>query len=426
MTVVRTPGGGTAQVRGMFAGTDTIPTPAQADGWASYAGRSVNGDEAVGLPAAGAAVRLLAETAGELPLVVRRNDGDEKERLPDSPQWALLHDEPNLEQSPFDFIHYLVASLQQSNAYLLKTKSRGVVRELIPLDPNTVAPFYKNGQMQYRVYRNGTSQVLTRTDLIHIPGLLWRHPYIGVSPVQLHRNSMGTALATEEYGGRWFANDGQPGGAISVKGPLNSVQAREMLAQWNERHGGVGNSHRTGLLTNGATYTPFGVNLKDALYIEAQNFGVEQVARIYRVPPEKIGAKSESTPGELDAVNQDFLTYSLLPWLRRIVQGLARDRDLFPDRTVVPEFVVEGLLRADTKTRFEAYMKARQGGIYTANEIRAKEDMPPIEGGDQLQLTPVGGAPNPGGEPTPEDQKVEASLNGHGDPDRIPALGGAR
>lgn len=405
----------------MFAGSDTIPQPGA--GYASASGRPVTTDDAVGLPAAGMAIRLLSETAGQLPLIVRRDNADDRERLPNSPQWSLLHDEPNQEMTPIDFITYLVASLQQGNAYVLKTKTNtGRVMELIPLDPNRVAPFYKDGRMNYRVYRGGKSAVLTRADVIHVPGVLipGRSPFIGISPIELHRNALGQSLATEDFGGRFFRNDGQPGGVISVKQPMNPQQKAEFMAGWNAGHQGVSNAHRTGLLTNGAEYQPLGVTLADATFIEASKFSIRQIARIFKVPALMLGEEGElTTSPDPEVVNLAFLMFGLQHWLDKIAQAFRKDRDLFPDRAIAPEFVVEALLRADMKTRYQAYLWARQAGIATANEIRRWEDMPPAEGGDVLQQTPVGGAPNPS--PAP----AAASLNGHGDPDRIPALGGA-
>jgi HK97 family phage portal protein len=405
--IIRTPGG-RAEVRDMFAGTSTIPQPMMSRGGWSNAGRLVSADDAVGLPAALAAVRLLAETTGELPCIVRRDGEAEPERVPTSSQWSLLHNEPNEDQSPFDFFAYLVASLQQSNAYILKTKSRRQVMELIPLDPETVFPFHKDGQMQYRVYREGKSTLLTREDIIHIPGVLWRHPYIGVSPIAMHRNSLGASLAAEEFGNRFFTNGGAAGGIIEVPDNPNKQQKEEIIEGWNAGHRGVANAHKTGLLTNGAKYQPLGVTMQDAAYVESQRFSVQQIARIFRVPASMIGDDSAQKPSNThpEVVNQAFLQFSLQPWLTRIEQGLAKDPDLFPTRTLKPSFVVEAILRADITSRYQAYLWAKQAGWLTANEIRAKEDMPEIEGGDQLQATPVGGAPNPEPQPGPEPTKT--------------------
>lgn len=375
-----------------------------ASGLYSTAGRLVSANDAVGLPAASAAVRLLAETTAELPCIVREDDEDERDRLPDTPQWALLHNKPNEEQTPFDFFNYIVASMQQGNAYVLKTKLRGEVVELIPIDPTRVWPQYKEGAMQYRVSeKGGTFSILTRNDLIHIPGILWADPFIGVSPITLHKNALGGALAAEEFGNRFFVNDGQPGGYIQTQEAMQKVQKDELIEGWNAGHRGVVNSHKTGLLTNGAEYKPLGVSMQDAAYVESQRFSVQQIARIFRVPAQMIGDDSaqRSSATHPETANQAFLQFSLQPWLTRIEQALWKDDDLFPDKSIRPAFVVEAILKADITSRYQAYLWAKQAGWTTANEIRAKEDMPPIEGGDQLQMTPVGGAPNPEQPPTP-------------------------
>lgn len=387
----------------MFAGTDRIPQAGLSAGNWSNAGRYVDSAEAAGLPAAGAAVRLLAETTGELPCIVREDNDDERDRLPNSPQWHLLHNEPNQEQTPFDFYSSIVAGLQgDGNSYLLKLKARGQVVELVPFQPGAVYPFFKEGKMQYRVYQDGKSTVLTRADLIHIPGILFGHPFIGVSPISRHRNSLGGALAAEEFGNRFFTNGGSAGGVVEVPDTLTKEQKEELMEGWNAGHKGVSNAHKTGLLTNGAKYQSIGVSMQDAAYVESQRFSVQQIARIFRVPSSMIGDDSAQKTSNThpEVANQAFLQFSLQPWLTRIEQALWKDSDLFPDKSIKPAFVVEAILRADITSRYQAYLWAKQAGWLTANEIRGKEDMPPIEGGDELQQTPVGGAPNPG-QPTP-------------------------
>jgi HK97 family phage portal protein len=400
MTVIRSRGGSVqVQQRDIFDGVDAIPSPAAAGGFLTPSGRRVTTDDAAGLPAVMAAIRIIAETIAAMPCVVGQADGDLRKRLPDSSQWAVLHQKPNELQTPFDFFSYILGNLNGwGNAYLLKGKdNKGVVRALYPLVPSRVTPVVKGGQITYKVAEGKKTTVLTRQDLIHIPGWLWDSPFIGVTPITLHRNALGGYLQGQEFGSRFFANDGKVGGLITVPGKLTKPQREEMIENWKAGHRGVANAHQTGLLSDGATYQPFNVTMADAAYVESQKFSVQDIARMFRLPAKKLGDDSAQKVSNThpEAENQEFLQYSLLHWLVRIEQSFGCDDDLFPDKTISPAFVVEALLRADIQTRFQAYLWARQGGILTANEIRAKEDEPPIEGGDVLQLTPVGGAPNP-------------------------------
>lgn len=413
--IIRSASRVSVEVRDAFSNTSQIPQPGLAGGSWSNAGRFVTADDAVGLPPVFAAIRLLAETIGSIEWAVRSGVGTtEVEDKPNSWQWGLFRTEPNAEQSPFDFFNWAITSLQQGNAYFLKTKARGRVVELLPLMPANVVPRFKGGQMTYRVFIGGAVKTLTREDILHVPGIIWKHPFIGVSPIEMHRNSLGASLAAEEFGGRFFQNDGQPGGLIEVKAALKREQRQELMAGWNERHQGVANSHNTGLLTNGGTYKPLGVTLSDALYVEAMGWGVKQAARVFRVPAgllEGDDASEKPSTAHPEVEDARFLKYSLQQWITRVAQAFYKDDDLFPDKSLMPVALTETLTRADVMSRNQAYLWARQAGWMSANEIRSKEGLPPVAGGDELQLTPVGGAPNPDKAPTPPE---EASRNGHG------------
>ena len=398
--ILRTPGGHNVASRSanFFKGSDALPTLPGSSFGAVGAGRLVRTEEAVALTPVMAGIRLLSETIGTLPIAVERREGQNKIPLPESSQAYILETKPNERMSPFAFIAYIVASLQRGNAYLLKAKDNaGVVRMLYPLQPQRVVPKLVNGEMTYRVYEKGGSKTLTTADLIHIPGLLWDHPYIGVSPIEVHARTLGDMIDGQEFGSRFFQNDGNPGGVITVPGDIKKPQRQEMIEGWRSQHQGVSNSHKTALLWNGATYDTVGVSMVDAQYIEWRKFSVHEVANILRVPPKEIGAEATEGDAEVDPAidSQKLLRRSLSPWIKRIMDGLALDDDLFPDKTVRPRMLTDELLRADFKTRFEAYLRARQAGIFTSNEIRLKEGETTHPDGDELQATPVGGAPNP-------------------------------
>jgi HK97 family phage portal protein len=398
----------------LFDGSDQIPFPGQtgslANSW-SYSGRYVNGPATMGLPAAMAAIRLLAETIGALPMIVYRGKADVRERAIDVPQWRLLHEAPNANQTAFTVWAYVIAALQAGgNGYLLKTKAAREVQELYPLNPSWVSPRRRDGELVFD-YRDpnkgvglaGPVKTLTTADVIHIPGLLINDPLIGESPVTVHRQALGTALAQEEYQGRFFANDATPRGILKHPGTPTPDQRRDLREAWEAGHRGSPNSSRTAITWGGMEYEQVSLSLQDAQFIDAQKFSIEQIARIFRVPVRSIGGPDPETRSTPEQRGIEFLTYSLVPWIVRVEQALHADDDLFPDKELYPEFLPDALLRADTVSRYTAYVQARQAGWLSVNDIRRLENLPPIDGGDVYQETPVGGAPNL--QPQPGDQQ---------------------
>ena len=397
----------------MFEGVDRVPRPGEAGGAWSYAGRQVSVDEASSLPAVMACIRLRAETAASLPVRLFEQDGDQLQAPVNyKDQVAILSREPNSDMTAFQLWYHVFSSLDGwGGAYLLKAKAKGRVESLYPLDPSRVIPRVEDGELVFYVRNSayggrqphdpkGTR--LTRSDILYIPGLLLNDPYIGVSPISVHRHMLGNALAQQEYAGRYYANDGSPGGVISVQGQLTKEKRDEIKEAWEARHRGASASHRVAVLSGGAEFNSVGINLRDAQFIEGQLSSTQDVCRIFGVPVGLLDAHGFSvrtTPEE----DMSRFALRLSPTLRRVESAIETDKDLFPDgpgsrfsdADPVVRFDTNHLVRADQSKRFASYTAARQGGWMSANEIRAFENLPPVEGGDEVQATPVGGAPNP-------------------------------
>jgi HK97 family phage portal protein len=387
-------------------GTSAIPLPGAGmpgPGFYAHTGRYVSAENAMGLPAVGAAIRLISETIASLPLVCYRGEGADRARAYDSPNYRLLHDRPNSEQSAFEFWGDVASSIETTgNAFIQKLRARGRVEELLVLDPNFVRVYRdrETGEKKFDVLVDQKRyEGFSTSEILHIRGYTLRGGLVGISPIAEHRHALGVALAAEEFAGRAYANDATPGLAIKVPGNLGRQQAMEMLSVWQTTHAGIHNARKPAVLTNGADIATLSMSLADAELIEAMRFSVEQVARIFRIPPAMLGAPNAATNQTAEEESLRFVRYCLLPRLRRIEMALRADDDLFPTGDLTPEWLVDGLLRADTATRYAAYVQARQAGWLSANEIRAFENLPPISGGDEVQQTPVGGAPNlqPGG-----------------------------
>jgi HK97 family phage portal protein len=397
--ILRTRYGGNQEVREY--GSSAIPLPAQQS--FSFAGRAVTAESATGLPAVGAAIRTVAEVLATLPMMVYQRSGDRRERAVSAPQYQLLHEAPNAEQSAFDFFSDVAASIETTgNAIIQKIKdTRGRVVELIVIDPDYVQirrdPDTKQKVIDVRV-DGRTVANLTTADVIHIRGFTLKGGLVGLSPIQAHRHSLGNAIALQEYQGRFWSNDATPGLVIKVPGQLGKQQANQILSVWNDTHGGLGNAHRPAILAGGADLDR--IPAMDAEWVATQQLNVLDVARIFRLPAWVLNVEMASLPGQNTEVDSlRFLLYSMAPRLRRIEAAFRTDEDLFgAGSNLFPEFLVDSLLRTDTKERYDAYKAARQAGWLSPNEIRQLENYPPVEqpGADDIQLTPVGGAPNPG------------------------------
>jgi HK97 family phage portal protein len=222
---------------------------------------------------------------------------------------------------------------------------------------------------------------------------------LGVSLITLYRETIGAALAARDYSSQFYSNGTSVPGFITIPGPANQEDLDRFAAEWQQRHGGIGNAHRPGMLGNGAGWISTGMSLRDAQYIETQRFSAEEIARIFRVTPGMLGIVPGNS-GSITSPDSDFerfLQADLGPRIRRIEMALMNDPDLFPSGgNLFPEFLTAAILRPSLQARAATYVDLIQAGVMTANEARELENMPPKEGGDELQQTPVGGAPNLG------------------------------
>jgi HK97 family phage portal protein len=381
-------------------GSSAIPLPGMGGGgFYTYTGRYISAESAAGLSAVGSAVRLVSETIGSLPAVVYRGPEDAREKAIGAWQYQLIHDRPNMEQSAMEFWTDVAACIEFSgNAYIQKIKAGSRVLEMQVLDPSTVRVYRDkdSGEKRFDVTVDGKHyNGMGTPEILHIRGFSLRGGLVGVSPISEHKQALGVALAAEEYAGRMYANDATPGLAVTVPGNLGRQQAQEMLQVWNATHQGMANAGKPAILTNGATLNKLGMTMADAELIASRRYGVEEVARIFRIPPAMLGVESRASNISAEEESLRFVRYGLMPRLRRIEMALRADDDLFPvGSDLEPEWLVDGLLRADTQVRYAAYVQARQAGWLSANEIRALENYPPVKGGDEVQQTPVGGAPN--------------------------------
>jgi len=360
------------------------------------AGKPVNEHTAMQMTAVYSCVRILSETLAGLPLhVYRYNDSGGKEKNLKHPLYKLLHDEPNPEMTSFAFRETLMSHLLLwGNAYAqIIRNARGEVIALYPLMPNKMAVDRDvNGRLFYLYQRSSEdtpslgkdSQVyLAPSDVLHIPGLGF-DGLVGYSPIAMAKNAVGLAIATEEYGAKFFANGAAPGGVLEHPGTIKDPQ--KVKESWNSAYQGSTNAHRVAVLEEGMKYQPIGISPEQAQFLETRKFQINEIARIFRVPPHMLADLEKSSFSNIEQQSLEFVKYTLDPWVVRWEQTMCRALLMESEKpTVFIKFNVDGLLRGDYVSRMSGYATARQNGWMSANDIRELENLdriPPELGGD--------------------------------------------
>lgn len=358
-------------------------------GTSTALGGAVTERTALEVPAVLAAVRVLAESVASLPLVLYERLERGKRRATEQPLYRVLHDTPNPVHSAFEFREILQASLLlHGNGYAQIVRGpNGSARELWPLDPTRMAVRVDESGAPVYVYRTDVAEVeIPRENVLHVRGLAVRG-FVGLSPIQLAREAIGTAKATELYASSLFANSARPSGVLEYPGRLSPEARRRLREAWEELHRGPYGAGRVAILEEGMTWKTVGIPPEDAQFLETRRFQVSEIARIFRVPPHMIGDLERATFSNIEQQAIDFVVHSLRPWLVRWEQAISRDVLTERERErFFPEFVVEGLLRGDVESRFRAYAIGRQWGWLSLNEIRERENLNPIEAGDSVLM----------------------------------------
>ena len=363
------------------------------------AGKPVNEHTAMQMTAVYSCVRILSETLAGLPLhVYRYNDSGGKEKYLKHPLYKLLHDEPNPEMTSFAFRETLMSHLLLwGNAYAqIIRNARGEVIALYPLMPNKMTVDRDSkGRLFYLYSRTSDdaptlgdeSQVyLSPSEVLHIPGLGF-DGLIGYSPIAMAKNAVGLAIATEEYGAKFFANGAAPGGVLEHPGTIKDPQ--KVKESWNAAYQGSQNAHRVAVLEEGMKYQPIGISPEQAQFLETRKFQINEIARIFRVPPHMLADLEKSSFSNIEQQSLEFVKYTLDPWVVRWEQSMCRALLMESEKPIVfIKFNVDGLLRGDYVSRMSGYATARQNGWMSANDIRELENLDriPTEFGGDLYL----------------------------------------
>lgn len=382
----------------------------------SYSGESVSVEGSLALIPVYAAVNVIASTIGVMPCHVYRRLPRGRERASDVWQYRLLHETPNPEMAPGQWVEMIVAHMcLWGNAYLEKVKGSFAgsprVVELWPITPSRVSVTRRKSDgakvfdidrgQQQDDYTSGGS--FTEREILHIPALGYDGT-CGMSPIGLARQEIGNAISRQKFQGGLYKRGAKISGTLERPADApkwSDDAAARFKAAWRAWYEGGGSQEGgTPILQDGMVYKPIGMPLKDQQFIEQGQFSTTQIATLFNMPASKINGQTGDslTYGNREQDATDFVTFTLLPWVTRTMQGLWRDNDLFPSRTFYPDLLPEGLLRGDSAQRAAFYTAMNDLKVLSSNDIAEMEDRPVRPGGDEFP-TPTPTQPTTPAEP---------------------------
>lgn len=385
-------------------------------GQKSLSGMRVTPESAMRLTTVFACVRVLAETMAVLPFVLyKKNSDGGKTRITNHWLYQLLAKKPNRWQNAFEWREMMMGHLAlRGNAYnRIIDDGLGKITDLLPIHPDRIRPEVVNNVFtgMYLAFNpNGSQERIPRGQIFHLRGLS-SDGLVGLSPIDVARDSVAIGLSAQEYGARFFKNDARPlGGWIEWDKNFKDTDARKAWsASWQEGQGGK-NRGKTAVLTNGMKYHEVGVTNKDSQFLETRQFSSTDLCRIWRVPPHLAGDLSKSTNNNIEQQSLEFVMYTMTPWACRW-EGAVEDQLLPPDQDLCVEFDFEGLLRGDSVARTAYYSGGITAGWLTRNEARIKENMNPLPGLDEplepMNMQPAGAKPPPAAPKIPPPEPPE-------------------
>ena len=370
----------------------------------SSSGISVTDDIALAYSAIFACIKVLSETLASIPLpMFRRLPNGGRERAPQHPLFPVLHHRPNPEMTSAELRETLMGQLclRGNGLANIVRNGAGDVVELWPLRSDRVRMVRRNGKIFYLVQLQTETRTLRREEVFHIRSLssngLW-----GYSPIDQAREAIGLGLAAEKFGATFYANDSTPSGVLQHPEKLSPEAAKRLKETWEDAHQGFEQKHRVSVLEEGLEWKSVGVTPENAQFLQTRKFQITEIARWFRVPPHLIGDLEKATFSNIDSQSLEFVKYTMLPWFFKWEQAIQRDLILEAEsESHFAEFLVDGLLRGDPKTRAEFYRTLWGIGAMNDDEIRARENMNPQPDGKgsiyyvPLNVMPAGGSALP-------------------------------
>lgn len=355
---------------------------------ATGSGVAVTAETAMNVSAVYAAVRILSETIASLPLKIYESKNGTRD-IANHPLNHLLGASPNGEQTAMELREFQMTCLGlRGNAYSQVIRNNaGTVVEINPLN----AAFMRvdrsaSGDLVFDYSETGNSRVYTAREIWRIAGLSL-NGVLGVSPIAMAKESIGTSIATESHASRIFSNGATTSMVLEFDKTLTADQIQNLRTQFADNYSGHKNAHKPMILESGMKASNIGMTADDSQFLESRKFQIAEIARWYRVPLHMLAEMDSATFSNIEHQSIDFVVHTIRPWLVRIEQSIARDLLTVNERSRLhASHTVEGLLRGDTATRYEAYGKAIKDGWQTRNGVRLLENLNPAPGLDEFIL----------------------------------------
>lgn len=352
------------------------------------AGVAINPDSAMRVTAVYDCVMVIAETLAQLPFILYEREGENKKRAVNERLYSLLHDMPNDFQTSFDYrLNKTMQILLHGVGYsFINRSSNGDVLELLPMRSNKVEfKQNKDFSLSYVFTDVDNNKIPLRQDQVFRILGSTLDGITPMSPIEMHRQTIGIASAADKHAALMFKNGGKMSGVLQNDGHFSSDEvAKRVKESWDESTSGA-NANKTALLEDGLKWQQVSMSNRDAQYIESRKFQKEDIASIFRVPPHKIGILDRATNNNIEQQGLEFVTDTMMPWNVRWEQSIARDllgRD--KAKRFYAELLVDGLMRGDSAARSAFYQSAVGGPWMTINEARKAENRDPVKGGDEL------------------------------------------
>jgi HK97 family phage portal protein len=346
----------------------------------SASGMTVTEDTSLRLSAVYACVRLISDTISTLPYdqYVRR-DG---QRFPYRPKDSWV-DRPSTEMPKTTFWKQVIISLLlDGNAFVLVTRSGNEIVDLTPLNPKQVRVERREGR---KVFVINNTQTVGPDQVLHLTEMLMPGELRGVSRIMQAKEALGLGLALEEYAAQFFGNGAYAGGVLEFPDKLSPEQRKEIRDTWNSVHQGPKRAHRVGMLWGGGKFNPLTVDPTASQLVDQRKFAVEEIARIFRVPPFMLGV-SENAAMAFASIEQQqlfFRQHTIQPYVEMLEDHFQL---LLENPATFIKFNMSSIVRADLSSRYSAYNVALLAGFMSVNDVRRLEDLGPVEDGDQYRV----------------------------------------
>ena len=350
-------------------------------------GVSVDKNTALTFTAVWSAVRLLSESISILPVNVyeRQKNGD-KSLADSNPVYNLVHNEPNYYMSSVAFFEKIMMDLCLSgNSYVqIIRNGGGTPQSLLPLNAGDITVKLNNGDIFYQT--NNSDEIYNDYDILHFKGVS-QDGIIGLSPITQNANAIGWGIALESYGSKYFTNSAKLSGVLETDRALSEQAIERLKSSFSNTYNQLKNAQSTAILEEGLSFKPITISPEQSQFLASRIFSITEIARMFNIPTFMLQEHSKSSFNNIESLSQSYVTYSLMPYIRRMEAEM--NRKLFKVNQKGKLFVewnVNGLLRGNIKDRSDAYKTGINNGYMTINEVRRKENLNSVPDGDELYL----------------------------------------